>query len=195
VAERAELWPTVTRMTCSDVMRVRCGDSGCRWRQQAGAHGGSMLSRKRSCRTSHPRLARSITGVTKLLTGRRRVARKPPYLATDRRPGAPPAAMKGLRGESLFTGAKRLVRKQVEAKRDPTPKSVLPRGSRDRVCEDSRVRECDLMMCCVASPPRCPSDRHRLQGATGASPWSYQRVRATPSGAARRKGRRHPGSA
>jgi hypothetical protein len=30
-----------------------------------------------------------------------------------------------------------------------------------RAGEDSRVRECDLMMCCVASPPRCPSDRHR----------------------------------
>jgi hypothetical protein len=28
-------------------------------------------------------------------------------------------------------------------------------------CEDSRVRECDLIMRCVASPPRCPSDRHR----------------------------------
>jgi hypothetical protein len=127
VAERAELWPTVTRMTCSDVMRVRCGDRGCKWRQQAGAHGGSMLSRKRSCRTSHPRLARSITGVIVLREGH--VARKPPYLATDRRPGAPPATMKGLRDDSLFTGARRLVRKLIEAVRDPTPSRCSREGA------------------------------------------------------------------
>jgi hypothetical protein len=50
-AERVELWPAVTRMTCSDVMRVRRGDSKVSGRRLAGAHGGCMLSRKRTCPT------------------------------------------------------------------------------------------------------------------------------------------------
>ena len=96
--------------------------------------------------------------------------------------GAPPAAMKGLRGESLFTGAPRFVRKQVEARvmrRTMTRPSVIPRGIQPSRCEDSRVRECDLIMRCVASPPRCPSDRHRPLGAARVSVWLI------PSGFAR----------
>lgn len=86
-AERVGLWPAVTRMTCSDVLRVRRGDRRCPWRQQAGAHGGSMLSRKRSCRTRIlDSLAPNRRDVTcSARSGERRVARKPPYPATDRR--------------------------------------------------------------------------------------------------------------
>lgn len=49
-AERAELGPSTRVCTCSDVMRVRCGDNWVSGRQQAGAHGG-FTSRKRRCQT------------------------------------------------------------------------------------------------------------------------------------------------
>jgi hypothetical protein len=142
-AERVGLWPAVTRKTCSDVLRVRRGDRRCPWRQQAGAHGGSMLSRKRSCRT------RILDSLAPQPT-RRHVSRKgqtnaallaglhPGHRSTL---GAPPAARKGLRGGSLFTGAIRNVRKQVEAsvmRRTITRLSAIPRGIHHRV---ARTRE------------------------------------------------------
>jgi len=79
--------------------------------------------------------------------------------------------------------ATRLVRKQVGA-------SAIRTDARART---ERVRECDLIKCCVASPPRCraigivfrqsdverSAKRSREERATRESP--------------RRKGRRHPG--
>lgn len=123
-------------------------------RQQAGAHGGSR-SRASERRNQHPRLAR-------FQPARRHVSRKgwrtlrcsqPPYLATDRRPGAPPAAMKGLLGGSLFTGALHLVRKQVEACAIRTAR-FAGRWSREGppiACEDSRVTRVrpDHVLCCI----------------------------------------------
>lgn len=121
MAERVELWPSVTRI---DVFRRHASpvrrQIGARGDSKPGLIGDSMLSRKRSWQ-----LASSTHSLPNRVTKRvrQRMANVTTLasliLATDRRLGAPPAAMKGLRGETLFTGAPRLVRKQFEVRRGP----------------------------------------------------------------------------
>jgi hypothetical protein len=175
-AERAGLWPAVAR---NDVFRRLASPA---WRQKVQVETASRGSRrfhalaKAIMPNAHPRLARSITGAAKRVpqgANERCVARRPPYPATDRRWVHP-------RGDEGAT-------RRVALHRSAAHRTKAGRGRRDTAddhsstgdpardppsrCEDTRVRECDLIMRCVASPPRCPSDRHRPPGATRVSVW------------------------
>ena len=106
MAERVELRPADARI---DVVPTSCepgvATMGVRETVSRGSRRLHALA-KANVPNAHPRLTRSQPT-------RRHASRKgwralrcsqPPYPATDRRLGAPPAAMKGLRSESLFTG-------------------------------------------------------------------------------------------
>lgn len=87
----------------------------------------------------------------------------PSSLATDFARMHLLAAVKGhsVRSRSAPPG-----RKQAEGQRDPAPSRARKRfyAKAAITCEDTRVRECDLIMCRVASPPHRPSDRRRAKG-------------------------------
>jgi hypothetical protein len=146
-------------------MRVRRGDIKVSGRRLAGVHGGSRFAqanvptRTLDSLAPEPRddtfSARGTALVTVLATR---------TSATDPTRVHPCVTMKGLSGSTLFTGGSRSVRKRAREARSERRinrrSAGLVTDPRSR-CEDSRVRECDLITCCVASPPRCPSDRHR----------------------------------
>ncbi len=126
------------------------------------------LSRKRTCQlaSSTRPLPTSVRHVSR--KGQRaRVCSQPRTLATDRRRDAPPVVDEGVARLGVPHRTSRRARKQLGEV------AVRRRAGVSRetmtACEDSRVRECDLIkvLCCIA--PAVPSDRHR------------------------RKGRRHPG--
>jgi hypothetical protein len=168
-AERAGLWPAVAR---NDVFRRLASPA---WRQKVQVGTASRGSRrfhalaKAIMPNAHPRLARSITGAAKRVPQGATVAAllaglhtRPP-IDVGCTPGGDEGATRRValhRGAAPCTKAGRGTRDTADARsstggpaRDPTSR-----------CEDSRVRECDLIMRCVASPPRCPSDRHRPLG-------------------------------
>jgi len=109
------------------------------------------LSRKRTCQR-----ASSTRSLPTCVAVRRHAARKPHDLATDRsRWMHLRTAMKGLADQVVpREGSDRR-----RTKADPgRARSDIRRRSREGAssrCEDSRVRECDLITCRVASPPRC----------------------------------------
>jgi hypothetical protein len=176
--ERDELRPTATRMTCSDVHASAARRHKVSGRQQAGAHQRFTLSRKRTCQSASS--TRSLpTDVASRV--RQRMANAPSLAArssaTDRSSDAPPDDDEGAIERDTLHRSSRSVRKRSRASAIRTAKLAVRwvwRQTSDRVCEDSRVRECDLITCCVASPPRCPSDRHR--------PWLTTRLRVWPLG-------------
>jgi hypothetical protein len=190
--------PPTRVSTCSDVMRARCGDRRCPGDSKPGL---TAVARSRESERAQPassthalptdaasRVPQGMASVTLL------AASIPGHRSTF---GCTPGGDEGAtRRVALHRGA-RLRTKAGRGERDPTGEFTgwCSREGALIAREDSRVRECDLITCCVASPPRLPSDRHRLSGppqrrAIGeATPTE----RAAPQELARRKGRRHPG--
>jgi hypothetical protein len=144
VTERGELRPAVTRMTCSDVMRVRRGDNGCPGEQQAGA----PRSRSLDSNVNHPRLARSRPA--RAVRFRKRPPRRASLAAVNRPPigalDAPPPPMKGLRVSPSKQRAR--VRKRVTAQCCHCQFRWY-RWTALRGHESSRVRP-DHVLCCIA---------------------------------------------
>jgi hypothetical protein len=175
VAERVELRPSVARMACSDVMRARCGDKKVSGRRLAGAHGGS---RSRESETSeHASSTRSLPNHATSRAPQGATNGAPlaaSVLATDRHGDAPPRADEGATSRAALHRAL------------GSYESRLRHSAMTIACEDPRVRECDLIMCCVASPPRCRAigivSPRRAIG-EGSACWLTE--------PARRKGRRH----
>jgi hypothetical protein len=142
-------------MTCSDVMRVRRGDSKVSGRRLAGAHGGSRS--RASERRNHASSTRSLP------TARRHVFRKEQtnvalLASLHTRPPIDvgmhlPAPMKGLRNETLLTECS--LRTKAGRGRARSDAESVSRS------EDPRVRECDLITYSSCIAPALPSDRHR----------------------------------
>ena len=155
MAERVELRPADARI---DVVPTSCepgvATMGVRETVSRGSRRLHALA-KANVPNAHPRLTRSQPT-------RRHASRKgwralrcsqPPYPATDRRLGAPPAAMKGLRSESLFTGRSALYESRSRHPRSDRRDSPVGDPARDlhraRGLESSRVRP-DHVLCCIA---------------------------------------------
>jgi len=129
-------------------MRVRRGDDGVSGRRQAGAHHAHALAQANVRTASSTRSLphrRDVTYPKGQRTPRCSTASTPGHRSTL---GCTSDADEGATGPPLFTGATRLVRNQVEAN------AIRPRVGSSRA-RTERVRECDLITCCVASPPRC----------------------------------------
>jgi hypothetical protein len=167
-AERVELRPAATRM---NVFRRSCeygaATTGC---PGDGKPGLTVLhdSRKRTCqRASSTRsLPNHVTTRTSQGARARHAARNP-NLGHRSRPDAPPGGDEGAIGLDALHRSAALGTKASSGSAIRTTIFVVRavwRQTHESRCEDSRVRECDLITCCVASPPRCPSDRHRPQG-------------------------------
>jgi hypothetical protein len=128
----------------------------------------SSRSRASERANSHPRLARSRPrgdSFVTLLAAR--------TSATDPTRVHPCVTMKGLSGAALCSSQGRSVvlgTKASSGERDPIDvlcRSAVWRQTSIASARTREFRECDLITCCVASPPRCPSDRHRLLGHWG----------------------------
>jgi len=194
--------PPTRVSTCSDVMRARCGDRRCPGDSKPGL---TAVARSRESERAQPASsthALPTDAASRVPQGMASVALLAASIPGHRSTfGCIPDGDEGAtRRVALHRGAP-LCTKAGRGTRDPTGdirRSVIPRGI-SIAREDSRVRECDLITCCVASPPRLPSDRHRPSGApmaARASEWLWNsRVHAAPKPERRRdaKGEGIPG--
>lgn len=153
-------------------MRARRGDMRCPGDDEPGLTTGAARSRARH------RILDSLplpTGARELSQENRACPFAPSSMATDFARMHLLAAVKGLSVRSCSAPPRR---KQAEGRRDPAPSRARKRSSLTNskgdekaaiTSEDTRVAECDLIMCRVASSRRRESNprRTRDEGAPG----------------------------
>jgi len=127
-AERVDLNdPPITRTTCSDVVRVRCGDHEVSGRRRAGAQSGhAIVSTKRAPASS----TRLLPTVTRDAFARGQTARRSYSFAGHRCSGD--AFLPNVKGLFAVAAMRQRGRKHAKGKRDWAPKP----GSR------ARTRDC-----------------------------------------------------
>jgi len=136
--------------TCSDVMRVRYGDRRCPGDSKPGLTAVHALAQANVPTSILDSLAPDPRGVARSPKGRPTLRRSTAsYPATDRRADAPPRFDEGATRRPLFTGALAA----YESGRGSALRTDDHSSFASRV-EDPRARRCDLITCCVASPPR-----------------------------------------